>query len=142
MCNKESVHFLLHSFSRGGSFLREHKPQVNVLHHHWPLFLITKKAQRVSGVGGSRCNVLFNWGFSRLRCWKTEGQLGDRGLQPQLGLLLSWISAVFVIFPVTTVLALKPELYTCWDKVLTVYVRSKIGRATALFVLNVCGTMI
>lgn len=68
------------------------------------------------------------------------GWEGGSGLQPQLGLLLSRISAVFVIFPVTAVLALKPELYTCWAKVLTFYVRSERGRATTLFVLS--GTMI
>lgn len=52
-----------------------------------------------------------------------------------------WISVVFVIVPVTAVLALKPESYTFWDKVLTFYVRSKIGRAPAFFVLNVHGTV-
>ena len=39
----------------------------------------------------------------------------------------------FVIFPVAAVLAWKPELSTCRDKVLTFYVRSKVGRATTFF---------
>lgn len=100
--------------------------------------LSPKRPKGYLGVAGSRCNVLFNWGSSRLHCWKSKDQLGDSGLQPQLGI---WISVVFVIVPVTAVLALKPESYTFWDKVLTFYVRSKIGRAPAFFVLNVHGTM-
>lgn len=47
--------------------------------------LSPKRPKGYLGVAGSICNVLFNWGSSRLHCWKSKDQLGGSGLQPQLG---------------------------------------------------------